>query len=96
MKYGQNNLLDIRGTIAAPFILFHPATWEVMHETEFKTTQKLGKMFFSHSRYDRTIDTFKTDGKQQKKCDAGIQAVGKRWETFEPLHYARKQFRESS
>lgn len=35
---------------------------------------------FSHSRYDRTIDACKTDGKQQKKCDAGIQAVGKRAE----------------
>lgn len=53
MKYGQNNLLDIRGTIAVPFILFHPATWELRHETELRTTQKLGKMF-SHSRYERT------------------------------------------
>lgn len=76
MKYGQNNLLDIRGTIAAPFILFHPATWELRHETELRTTQKLGKMF-SHSRYERTMDACKTDGKQQKKRDAGIQAVGK-------------------
>lgn len=31
---------------------------------------------FSHSKYDRTIDVCKTDGKQQKKCDVGIQAFG--------------------
>lgn len=37
-------------------------------------------MLFSHSRYDRTIDAGKTGGKQQKKCDAGIQAVGNRAE----------------
>lgn len=65
--------------MAVPFILFHPATWELRHETELRTTQKLGDMF-SHSRYDRTIDACTTDGKQQKKCDAGIQAVGNRAE----------------
>lgn len=79
MKYGQKKSLDIRGTMAVPFILFHPATWELKHETELRTTQKLGDMF-SHSRYDRTIDACTTDGKQQKKCDAGIQAAGNRAE----------------
>lgn len=37
-------------------------------------------MLFSHSRYNWTIEACKTDGKQPKKCDAGIQAVGNRAE----------------
>lgn len=45
MSCALNTLLDVTGTRTTLFILFHSATWELRHETELRTRQKLDKNF---------------------------------------------------